>query len=190
MTEKQKIVIPFTDEAFSYVTDLTKRYNLQEDKKETRRRLMDNKLFNSTIIINSTREFMTDLISDKDFAISLKKDLGVTQEIAQKIVQDIINNLVPMLKKFSEEELSIKRRSLDYGTTKENNDQTTVVGSTEKIPQQKPQTKKNETPQIVRKPVVGKRELKKIIKEPTQIEETEGLKKMPQGKDIYREPIE
>ena len=103
MTEQKNIII-FPEKAELEFKRIINTYGLEESDAEAFNILMGGKLFKVAIIKKIIRAFVANIISEKDFNESLHKIIK-DQETAQKVSQDIIANLVPLLDKVPEDQL-------------------------------------------------------------------------------------
>lgn len=119
MTEQKNIRVIFTEKADIILSDIIKKYGLQETEDETFKKFKEGKLPKIIIIDHLTKDFTKGTITEKELISSLQKDLNIPQQIAQEITKEIINNLVPLLEKISGEQLE-KDNLKDQPTTPKN----------------------------------------------------------------------
>jgi len=105
MDEQKKILVIFTEKADLVLSDIIKKYSLQETDLETFEKYKAGKLPKIVIIDNLTRDFALKIIPEKDLISSLQKELEISQQTAEQISKEIINSLVPLLEKIPEEQL-------------------------------------------------------------------------------------
>ncbi|MCX6722016.1 MAG: hypothetical protein NTY04_02405 [Candidatus Staskawiczbacteria bacterium] len=187
MTEKQNTVIPLTDKAATAIYNLTKKYNIQESEEEVAKKIKGNILFNSSIIVKSIRDFMTGLITENNLVVSFQKDLGISQENSEKLSQDVINKIVPMLKKFPEEEL-IKRKSPGLDITEKTIKQPAANNYIKPVAQQEKAFTMTDAPTKKTEKKVAKKSIKEF--DQTKIADQVIKKPDSKGPDSYRESIE
>ncbi len=176
MEQQKNIIIPLTEKSESVLRNIIKKYGLEENQKEFFSKIKEHQLLNETIVIKLTRDLMAEKISTKTFLDSLKKDLNITTEKTKNIAKDIMHNLVPLLKIFTEEELENYKSTKKPSTEKETSTAKIIL---EKIKQNKPLGRD------VSVPTVKKLEVKNVEK---NAELLKGRGK--RGQDIYKEPIE
>lgn len=105
MNEQKNILIIFTEKADKVLSDIILKYNLGESSAEVFEKYKANKLPRLVLLDHLARDFTLQIISEKDLANSLQKELSVPFETAEKISKDIINNLAPLLDKVTEDQL-------------------------------------------------------------------------------------
>lgn len=105
MTEKNNIRIIFTEKADLVLEQIMERFNLEESLEELAKINREGKLFKVVIMNRLVRDFAKEIISKEELIESLQKDLKISQQTAETISKDIINNLVPLLEKIPEEQL-------------------------------------------------------------------------------------
>ncbi|MCX6723561.1 MAG: hypothetical protein NT155_00090 [Candidatus Staskawiczbacteria bacterium] len=105
--EKQKDIIRaiFTDKANTALAELIKDFGLEETVDESIEKDAENKLSNIVIIDRLAKDFTLGSVSEVDLTNSLQKDLGVSQQVAERISKQIITKIVPFIEKVSEEKL-------------------------------------------------------------------------------------
>lgn len=139
----QKIIImmnnTYNDEVYtsvsSLIDQLLKNYDLEENTDTMRDKIDKNIETNKSIIRHLAKNFAIGKFLEKDVLASLQKNLNLPPEMAQKIMQDIKNTLVPFIKKIEDS------RPQDNGTIKK-------LPEEIKLPQknmQKEKTKSNKT---------------------------------------------
>lgn len=185
MVEEKNIRIVFTERADLVLLEIMKRYNLEENDEKRAKNLKEGRVSNIVIIDRLTKEFAKKIISEKSLIDSLKKDLEISQQTAEKIAKDITNNLVPLLKKYSEEELTKIRKE-------ETIEEKTVVATPIKPPIGLEKTPKEEVSKLTsEKPQVSKKSSFTELTEKTIPEKKKNKDiKTTKKEDIYREPIE
>lgn len=105
MDEQKNIRIIFTEKAYSILSGIMEKYNLEENDAQTLKKVQEKKPFNVVVLNRLTKNFVKGTISEKEFISLLQKDLDAPQQTAGKILNDIINDIIPLLKKIPEEEL-------------------------------------------------------------------------------------
>jgi len=186
MVEQKNIRIIFTDKADLVLSEIMKRYNLEESNEEWLKKSKEGKSSNIVIIDKITKDFAKEIISERESVESLKKELSVPQQTAEKISKDIIDNLVPLLEKLSEEELAkvngkeeIIRKPITAAPIKP------PIGL-EKTPKEEVFGLPSEKPQVAKKPLIPKITEEKVIPEKKKTKDI----KTSEKEDIYREPTE
>ena len=180
MAEKTNIRVIFTQKSDEILTDIIQRHNLRE---------------NVVIVDHLASDFVREKISAKEISDYLQKELKLAPPTAEQITKEIITNLVPSLKKISEEELAKlseeEKDALMYGPAKKTEEPAAAPKmrapiEVEKIlAERQGQTLKEkikETP-IKKGPVKGPAM-------PEEKEQRKPIARQPRKPDSYREPIE
>ena len=68
--------IIFTNKADLVLSDIFKKYGLNESDEKVLKNAQEKKPFNITILVRLTREFAGESISEKDLIVSLQKNLS------------------------------------------------------------------------------------------------------------------
>ena len=184
MNEQTKILIIFTEKADLMLSSIIKKYALQETETEAFKKYKAGKLPKIVILDHLAGNFALKIISENDLVVSLQKELETTQQIAENISKDIINNLVPLLDKVSEDQLenyNLKKQPNSGSivpSPKINENPPTILGKLETI-SPNPTTTKTK---IIEAPRASKKIEKKLP------EKNINIQKM--GPDSYRESIE
>lgn len=178
MAEEKNIIIPFSEKADLVVSNIIEKYGLKENEEKTLKKLKENKLFNSNIIVKLTREFVKGTISEEELIGLFKKELEISQQIAEKISKDIMDNLVPLLEKIPEEELG--KTNIEKGVTEKIITATPIKPpmGLKKTPSEGALEPVLKTPPKIQKPFTPK-----ILEKNKEI-------KTPKKEDAYREPID
>ncbi len=123
MREQKDIIVVFNEKAASVLSDIEKKYNLEENEEETLRVLEGHGLFRMNIIVKFTRDFATGKISAKEFAESLYKGLGVSKQTIVDVARDIRYTLIPLLEKVPEDKLQEYNRKKSKTERKSKNEE-------------------------------------------------------------------
>ena len=180
MDEQKKILVIFTEKADIVLSDIIKRYSLQETEAEAFEKYEKEKLPKIVVLDHLTRDFVLKILSEKDLVNSLQKELEIPQQTAEKISKDIITGLIPLLEKIPEDELE------NYNLKNQPNsnyDNTAALEIKKNIPAPLKELKgKSALPfKKIKNPALpAAEEIKKPAPQSTQ----------PKGPDNYREPIE
>ncbi len=172
--EQKNILIIFTERADRVLSDIIEKYSLQETGEEVFKKYETGRFPKIILLDHLTRDFALRIISEKDMIASLQKDLGATQQTAEQISKEIINNLVPLVERASEDQLG------DYGLARQSktNSGDTILSKAEK----KTSTDGAVEKEAIKIPKASEKTEKKL---PEKFKETQ--RKTP---DSYREPIE
>ena len=175
MTEQNNITIPLSRESELALQEIIKKYGLEENLDGFFRKIKELKSLNETVIIRLIRDLMMEKISTHQFLDSLKSSLGISEEITKNLAKDIISELMPLLKKYTEKELKNYKSPIKPVEETTNNAAKIIL---EKIKQNNPSAP--EIIPVIKKPVI------------TDVEKNaETLKiKGKIGQDKYREPVE
>jgi len=200
-------IIAFTEVANNALSDIFKKYNLEENDNEIKEIMKSEKPFKINIIVKLIREFAKKERTQEDFINSLQKELKIDKETAKKIFDDISKNIIPFLIETSEEE--IKKGKFKHTENKNINLSFLEQGEKvlplpkDKMPisftdvTEKTQTlEEKSTHDKIVSPVVPPKELKQKIKKSIISEITEEPTPKPKqakgskSSDKYREPVE
>lgn len=186
MVEEKNIRIVFTERADLVLLEIMKRYNLEENDEKRAKNLKEGRVSNIVIIDRLTKEFAKKSILEKTLVESLKKELVITQQVAERISKDIINNIVPLLERFTEEELAREKKE------KEEIIEKPITATPIKPPIGLEKTPKEEVSKLTsEKPQVSKKSSFTELTEKTIPEKKKNKDiKTTKKEDIYREPIE
>jgi len=178
MAEETNIIVIFTQKSDEILTDIIQRHNLRE---------------NVVIVDHLAGDFARGKISEKGISDYLQKELKLDSQTAEQITKEVITNLVPTLKKISEEELAKlseeEKDALMYGPVKKTEEPAAMPKmkapiEVEKILAEKqapPFKEKKEEAPIKKAPAKG----------PDAPRKTERpAPRQPRKPDSYREPIE
>lgn len=105
---KKNIKIIFTEEADPVFDNIIKKYNLQETDTQAWEKFQKNKDANVIIVDRLSIDFAEEKITEKQFAESLKKDLGIDPQTAEKLSKEIKTNLIPLLEKVPEKKIETR----------------------------------------------------------------------------------
>ncbi len=106
--EKDKI-IPLNEKSELELRRIIEKYKLKETDEEAIKKIHAYKIFNENIVIQITRNLMTEKISNHEFLDALHKELKTSKEVTKSLATDIVNDLIPLLKTYTEEELKSYR---------------------------------------------------------------------------------
>lgn len=100
------MLIIFTQNAELLFLNLLKKYNLEENEDQSFEYLEKGLEPREVMIKKTIRAFAGGVILEKDLIDSFKKITKSDQDMAEKISKDIIENLIPLLDKVPEDQLS------------------------------------------------------------------------------------
>lgn len=103
ITTNQNAKMFFSPELSRAVSELLKKYNLQEPSEDFWEKLENNKKTNGQIIISETENFIAGK-TKKQIAKSLEGLLNLSAGIAEKITDDIEKETAPIIVKFQPQE--------------------------------------------------------------------------------------
>lgn len=179
---QQKIRIVLTEGANTALLDILKKYSLEENEDDIIEKLSEEKTSYEIIIDKLAKEFTKKEISEKDFFLSLQKNLNVSEEVAKKIAEDIKNNFIPLLEKIPETQFEVS--SSEKELTPENlSEKNRIVMIEPSLQEQEEEPKKEEPIQSSWKKT---QQLAEQPSEKSKEEKQEEIK----IQDAYREPIE
>ena len=147
----------------SLVNGILTKYNLNKSPEEEAKQILSGGDLPISIVVQTLSEnFANNLISEKDFITSLTSKLNISNEMAENIVRDVFDKVVPYIKSLPKRKPiapkqipTIRTEPTEYNLNIEPIAQPEIV---KKIPDFKPTPPKNIT--------------------------------RPKGPDSYREPIE
>lgn len=157
----------------SLLSEILKKYKLEQSPDESYKIIIEeDKLPNSAIVQHLSKDFANNIISEKDFVTSLESELKISTEVAQNIVKEIKEKVVPFIQSLNKNKVVTEKQVAVPQVMPVNNDL------------------KLEPP-IELKPIKkivesGPKVIKNIIKPPLN----EKIKKISKKPDSYREPIE
>lgn len=192
MENQQKQRIIFSEKADMVLEDIIKKYNLGENDDEIIKRLSEHKPSSIVIIDEITKNFVQQNLSEKDLITALQKDLGVSQQTAKKMSEDIKNNLVPLLEKVPEiefEKPTIGMKTMPAIPIRED-----LTISEANLPPYQKKPLEIPSEEIIRKNIENFKNTeqvpeteKPVVKKPFEKEKPKPSQK---SSDTYREPIE
>jgi len=154
----QKIYFPKSTEVIS---EILKKNGLGETLEEAVEKIVQKKNCRLNIVYDASRDFIEKNISEKDFILSLQKQLETSDKTAENIAKDVKEKLFPLAEKVTIGEQLPENEDLDED----------VPVAEKPISEQKIREKKIKTIEPIPKETVPK-----------------VIQKM--GPDSYREPIE
>lgn len=105
MESSKNIVIMFTDESDRILSEIMAKYNLQEPLEKAVENSRAGKLNNIVKLDKITTSFAKGELAEKTLISSIQEQIGVSSQTAGNVARDIINNLVPTLKKATEADI-------------------------------------------------------------------------------------
>lgn len=170
------------------VSEITKKYGIEETREDAIKRLKEGKPAKGFFIVRISKDYLQKKISEEDLLSSLKKNLEISEDTAQKIFSDIKGVLIPVLRKIPEPigkpvEKTMENISMS-GKTELAEEKNIDLFPNAKLP-------KNSSEPTEHMP--STEEIRKKIKKPiTPVKNPETIpqSKQPKGPDSYREPIE
>ena len=179
MDAKNNTIIFFSEKANAALSEIEKKYSLEESDEEWMEKLKNKKMFNINIIADLAKKFFGTEISKEQFISSLQKDVNVNEETSIKIFADVEARVIPYTKKISEENIQ-KGIAQDQIEQPEEAAQVSIEKRTiEKL---------SGRPSDTRSPG-NKSQKKGAIIKPNLTETDIPIKKTKGGTDKYREPI-
>lgn len=197
MNEINKIRIIFTPKASSAVDEILSSFKFNESPEEFEKKHKAKKVTNIITVKSVARNLAMQTITEKEASISLQKDAGVSGQVAEQIVKQILTTVVPFFEKVNENDLEDSTFVNNLGkkiwggeevqTNNPNQQQTikppTPIGVTEAL-------NKN-----IEKPTELIKKIERIKKTDTVKEPIKPASPKPQprkapGSDSYLEPIE
>jgi hypothetical protein len=159
------------------VTEIAKKYNVEETKEDAIQKIRQGKEPRLGFIVKISKDYLQKVVSDIDLINLLKKNLEISEDMAKKMSLDIKEKLVPILKEI----LAILEKNENEEDIRYVNP---TIGPKINIAETTDENlEKSEKPAI---PL--KKEKKSIISE--KISELIQPPKQNRGPDNYREPIE
>ena len=102
--KKERIIFKTDTGITVAVSSILKKYKLEESREVIREKIKSGKKLKTTTIIQGSRNLILKEISEDDFLLSLEKELETTKETAEKILEDIKNELLPLARKITPRE--------------------------------------------------------------------------------------
>ena len=97
-----------TSSVSSSLSEILKKYGLDEDIEKIAKKLEIDETTNLEIISNASDDFSENKISEKDLTTYLQKNLNIQEEKAGKIAAEIRDNITPILKTLALKKISDK----------------------------------------------------------------------------------
>ncbi len=119
-SDNQNQEIIFSENIGQILTNVLKKYKLEETDDEVFKKLETDQLFLGEIVMNITRSFILGKIQEKDFPVLLQQKLSISKEDAGKLFVEIKTNIVPLSKKISFEELEKQEETIEKAITTDN----------------------------------------------------------------------
>jgi hypothetical protein len=179
MGEQNNIRVIFTDKADALLSDVLKKYNLQDSIVEA------NQLI---------KKFARGDISEKDLINSLQSELKTSQQTAEKLSGEVIKSIVPLLIKAPEEKFDdpIFREEISKKVFSEQPKNANAAVSeridVKNLP--KINVKEVNVDEVVEKPETTAQPPKKAKRPISSLKQSIPQIKQTSGPDSYREPIE
>lgn len=201
--QKNNIRIIITSKADLALDDLEKKFNLEENYEESIKRSSEGKSSKIVTISHLSKDFASGIILEKDLVASLQKDLEIPAQTAGDISKEIITKVVPLLKKFTEEELKDQpftedapKKTLDMQDMENKNKPSDIfpkikppIGVAEILEKKVSPTEKESSSKVTSAPKKQER-IKKPIVPPEDVKESVPQPRQSRGPNRYREPIE
>lgn len=112
MDSSQIISSTFTEKTDLLLSELMQKYKLEEPLEKTIKKIKEGKPDNTLIFTKIIMDFYRQKISDKELADLLQKEFAVSQQIAEQISKEIIDNIIPTLWEAEKENVREKDNSL------------------------------------------------------------------------------
>jgi len=194
--DQQNIRVIFTAKANSALEDLINNFKLQETPEDYVEKNKQNKPSNIVVMDRLARDFAVNEISETNLVASLQKELGVSQQTAEKISEEVISKIIPFLEKVPEEKLEDDvfveelSKKISGTTASESREKNPEKKDTDIFPNIKPPTNfiEQNVPLLVKR-VRGKSTLPSKKLEKTFTEKSVPQTRQSNGPDNYREPI-
>lgn len=161
------------DDIFSKISDILRKNGIEENSVDA---LFKEKSY-TDVILGLTKDLIKGKISEKDFISELQKNLGATPQVAENVIREVKEKILPSVEKIKIESQPIEEKLI---TTKPvrliNESQKTAENPTlptETILEEKSVEKKIRAIKSIKKPI-----------------ETKEIKNPYKKSDVYREPIE
>lgn len=106
--EKNNILNEENQTDISFLMDgILKKYGLEEDPNKMYQKIKNGERPNKTIVSYLTKDLAENKIDQKSFLLSLQKQFSLSEEISKKIIYDVKNIYLPLLKKVLERKTNI-----------------------------------------------------------------------------------
>lgn len=197
MAEQNNIRVILSDKAEAILEEIIKTFNLQaQDEDQEQDDSPD------IVIDRLIKDFAKGVLSEKNFITSLKDNLKIPQETAEKLSKEIITKIIPLLEKIPEEKFNdptfvdeLSRRVFGEQKTEKKSESSDIFPKIKSPISVAEALGKNNTsmgnkPEIEITPAPRKQ---REIKKPVLPEENKNPPQQPKqrrGPDSYREPIE
>ncbi len=205
MDEQNNLRVIFTKKADAVLAGIMNKYNLEENDEQTSKKVLEKKPFNVTTLNHLAKKFVRENMSKIDLSNSLQKEIELPQQTADKVSDEIITTLIPLLEKAPEEKFNDPtfREEISKKVTGESEPQENknIFYKVEPATSVDEIIKKNilaatEEPKIAEPtkietatPPKKRERIKKIIT-PAEAKESNQQTNQTKGSDRYREPIE
>ena len=107
MDNQQNISSTFTNKSDTVLSEIMAKYKLEESSEEIIKKLNEGPAINVLLLTKFTMSFSRGEISEKEFVDSISKETNISQQIAEQVTKEIIENIIPTLGKHSEEKKNI-----------------------------------------------------------------------------------
>ena len=107
MDNQQNISSTFTNKSDTVLSEIMAKYKLEESSEEIIKKLNEGPAINVLLLTKFTMSFSRGEISEKEFVDSISKETNISQQIAEQVTKEIIDNIIPTLGKHSEEKKNI-----------------------------------------------------------------------------------
>ncbi len=109
-SQNQKII--FSENTSPIISELLKKYQLQETPEELFKKLTKGGIPKGGIILDIVIETAEGKILKKDLTSALQKRLEISEEKAKKLAEDIEEKLLVLVKKVPKEEIEVPKEPL------------------------------------------------------------------------------
>lgn len=203
MENQEENIVVFSQNTDPIISEIINKYNLKETIDESKEKLKKGQLFNGGIILKVTENIILHSELKKDLPLIIKNELGVNDEIAKKLAEEIEKELAPLasimpLKKYNELREEYSKKLVEI-----NKEQPITAQPTRLIDENKTTPEEIATPKIplgeLKKPEAitetptetpVEKKLPKVISAPPEIKKLNNPIQKIGASDTYREPIE
>lgn len=170
--QTQRVIFQIDTGPVVVVSGILKKYNLEESSEEAYKKIKEGKKPRTNIIIQAASDLVLNKISEKDFISTLEKQLEITKQTAEKIINDVKEKLLSTAKKITAKEFEISEEK-------------SIVATLIKPPIGLKKTEEEALEPVLKTPSRAKKPLVSEISE-----KTKEAKKPSKKPDVYRESIE
>lgn len=170
--QTQRVIFQIETGPVVVVSNILKKYNLEESSEEACKKINEGKKPRTNIIIRAASDLVLNKISETGFISTLEKQLEITKQTAEKIINDVKEKLLSTAKIVTVGEIKTLEEE-------------TIIATPIKPPIGLEKTEEEALEPVLKTPSRAKKPLISEISE-----KTKKAKKPSQKPDTYREPIE